>query len=68
MVKTNYKTMTPIKIPDICKPGLDTTLGYSGGMALYVADWDSVLMLFQPTNIELLAHNTVHYYKQIVQN
>lgn len=40
--------MTPIKIPDICKPGLDITLGYSGGMALYIADWHSFNYLFRP--------------------
>ena len=51
--------MTPIKIPDICKPGLDITLGYSGGMALYVADWQSVMYLFQLTNIPLLAYYTI---------
>jgi hypothetical protein len=51
--------MAPIKIPDICKPGLDITLGYSGGMALYVADWESVMYLFQLTNVPLLAYYTI---------
>ena len=51
--------MAPIKRPDICKPGLDITLGYSGGMALYVADWESVMYLFQLTNIPLLAYYTI---------
>lgn len=51
--------MTPIKIPDTCKPGLDTTLGYSGGMALYVIDWDSVMMLFDYTNVPYLAYITI---------
>jgi hypothetical protein len=48
-----------IKIPEICKPGLDTTLGYSGGMALYVANWQSVMYLFQITNVPLLAYYTI---------
>lgn len=48
--------MAHIKIPDSCKPGLDITLGYSGGMALYVADWESVLLLFEYTNIPYLAY------------
>lgn len=39
--------MTP-KIPDICKPDSTITLGYSGGMALYVAHWNSYLLLFEP--------------------
>ena len=51
--------MTPIKVPDNCKPGLDTTLGYSGGMALYVTDWESVLFLFEYTNIPYLAYITL---------
>jgi len=48
--------MTPIKVPDNCKPGLDTTLGYSGGMGLYVNNWESVMFLFQYTNIPLLVY------------
>lgn len=52
-------------IPDICKPGLDTTLGYSGGMALYVADWDSVLFLFTETNVPLFAYYTIEIEKQL---
>ncbi len=51
--------MAPIKIPEICKPGLDITLGYSGGMALYVANWKSVMYLFQITNVSLLAYYTI---------
>ncbi len=51
--------MTPIKIPDICKPGLDITLGYSGGMVLYVANWESVRYLFELTNVPLLAYYTI---------
>jgi hypothetical protein len=47
-----------IHIPDICKPGLDTTLGHSGGMVLYVADWESVMLIFQYTNIPLLVYYT----------
>lgn len=38
--------MTPIKIPETCKPGIGVLHGYTGGMALYVATWDSVLMLY----------------------
>lgn len=38
--------MTPIKIPDTCKPTSEILYGYSGGMALYVSNWRSVLMLF----------------------
>lgn len=38
--------MTPIKIPDTCKPDDTIRLGYSGGMALYVADWYSLELLF----------------------
>lgn len=48
-----------IKIPELCKPDQTIMLGYSGGMALYVADWESVLMLFQYANVPLLAYNTV---------
>lgn len=51
--------MTPIKIPETCKPGLDITLGYSGGMALYVANFESMMYLFQLTNIPLLAYYTI---------
>lgn len=43
--------MTPIKIPDTCKPGLDITLGYSGGMALYVANEEGFFYLFEYTNV-----------------
>lgn len=39
--------MLPIKIPEICKPSSDIIFGYSGGMGLYVANWDSVLTLFE---------------------
>lgn len=52
--------MTPIKIPDFIKPGADVTIGYSGGMALYVAHWESVLCLFEPTNVPLLAFVTIN--------
>lgn len=52
-------------IPDNCKPGLDTTLGYSGGMALYVADWESVLFLFEYTNVHLFAFYTIEIEKQL---
>lgn len=54
--------MTPIKIPDTCKPDSTITLGYSGGMALYVANWGSVLLVFNPTNVPQLAHNTINYH------
>lgn len=39
--------MSPIKVPDLCKPDQTIMLGYSGGMALYVVDWQSVLYLFE---------------------
>lgn len=55
----------PVYVPDICKPGLDTTLGYSGGMALYVADWESVLFLFEQTNAHLLAFYTIEIEKHL---
>lgn len=38
--------MTPIKIPDMLKPGIGIIHGYDGGMALYVANWKSVQMCF----------------------
>lgn len=51
--------MTPIKIPETCKPTSEVLYGYSGGMALYVAHWESVLLLFEPTNAPYLAYITV---------
>lgn len=39
--------MTPIKIPEILKPGIGIIHGYDGGMALYVANWKSVMMCFR---------------------
>lgn len=60
--------MTPIKIPDTCKPDSTIILGYSGGMALYVAHWESVLCLFEYTNVPLLAHNTIHHFKETIKN
>lgn len=57
--------MTPIKIPDTCKPGLDITLGYSGGMALYVANEESYSYLFMPTNVPLLAYITIQTSKRL---
>jgi len=53
--------MAPIKIPETCKPTSEIMYGYSGGMALYVADWDSVLMLFDYANIAYMAFNTLKY-------
>ncbi len=57
--------MAPIKIPDILKPDAGVMHGYTGGMGLYVVDWDSVCMLFQLTNISLLAYNVTEYYKHL---
>jgi len=51
--------MTPIKIPETCKPTSEIMYGYSGGMALYVANWESVLFLFEQTNVHLLAFYTI---------
>lgn len=51
--------MTPIKIPETCKPTSEIMYGYSGGMALYVAHWESVLLLYEYTNIPYLAYITV---------
>lgn len=51
--------MTPIKIPDTCKPDSTITLGYSGGMALYVANGGSFFHLFEYTNVPFLAHVTI---------
>jgi len=39
--------MTPINIPETLKPGIGVLHGYTGGMALYVGTWDSVLMLYR---------------------
>jgi len=35
-----------IHIPEPCKPTSEIMYGYSGGMGLYVADWNSVRYLF----------------------
>lgn len=51
--------MTPIKVPELLKPDVTIMYGYSGGMGLYVADWDSVLFLFQPTNVPKLSSTTI---------
>lgn len=39
--------MTPIKIPETLRPDVGVMHGYNGGMALYVADWKSVMMCFR---------------------
>ncbi len=39
--------MIPIKIPDTCKPTSEILYGYSGGMGLYIAHWESVELLFR---------------------
>jgi hypothetical protein len=57
--------MSPIKIPEAFIPDKTITLGYSGGMPLYVAHWESVLLLFEYTNVPLLAYNTTNYYKHL---
>jgi hypothetical protein len=48
-----------IQIPEACKPSSEILYGYSGGMALYVAHWESVMLLFEYTNIAYLAYVTV---------
>lgn len=53
--------MTPIKIPELCKPGIEVIQGYTGGMALYLAHWESVLCLYQPANISGLACLTLDF-------
>jgi hypothetical protein len=57
--------MTPIKIPDILKPDVGIMHGYTGGMGLYVVDWDSVQTLYELTNTQLLAYNVTEYYKHL---
>lgn len=53
--------MTPIKVPEICKPGIEVLHGYTGGMALYLAHWESVLCLYKPTNVIGLALLTLDF-------
>lgn len=53
--------MQPIKIPPIFLPDDTILKGYSGGMALYVAHWESVLLLYEPTNVPLLSSLTIEY-------
>jgi hypothetical protein len=57
--------MTPIKIPLAFIPDKIITLGYSGGMALYVANWESVLLFFEYTNVPQLAYETTNYHKYL---
>lgn len=57
--------MAPIKIPETCKPSSEILYGYSGGMALYVAHWESVLCLFQPTDIKFFAMATIIINKKL---
>lgn len=54
-----------IYVPEICKPTSEVMYGYSGGMALYVADWESVLFLFEYTNIHLLALYAIEIEKYL---
>lgn len=49
----------PIVIPDDCIPDSTIILGYSGGMALYVIDWHSVMFLFKLINIPKLAYTSI---------
>lgn len=48
--------MTPIIISAECIPDPTTILGYSGGMALYVANWHSLMYLFYPIRIVTVAY------------
>lgn len=53
--------MEPIKIPAIFLPDDTIKLGYPGGMALFVAHWESVLLLYEPTNVPRLSFMTIQY-------
>lgn len=57
--------MTPIIIPAECIPDPTIILGFSGGMPLYVAHWESLQLLFEGTNVAFLAYSTIHYYKHV---
>jgi hypothetical protein len=57
--------MSPIKIPETFKPDQTVTFGYSGGMALYVAHWESLLLLFEYTNVPRLAYETTYYHNYL---
>lgn len=35
-----------MKIPNTCKPDSATMFGYTGGMALYVANWSSLTKIY----------------------
>jgi len=53
--------MTPIKIPEILKPDAGIMHGYTGGMALYLADWESVLMIYSIAPIKVILTVTKYY-------
>ena len=36
-----------MQIPELCKPDQTIMLGYSGGMALYINNWASLLKLYK---------------------
>lgn len=55
----------PIYVPDGWKPDATIALGYSGGMALYVADEQSFMYLFEYTNVAYLAYITITISKLI---
>lgn len=46
-------------IPDACIPEPTVLFGYSGGMALYVANERSMLHLFEPVNVSFFAYITI---------
>lgn len=54
---------TPINVPECCKPDDTVILGYSGGMALYINDFHSLMYLFEYTNVAFLAYTTVTIQK-----
>lgn len=43
----------PIISPTL-KPDISVLHGYTGGMALYVANWNSATTLFRPVSIEFV--------------
>jgi len=57
--------MTPIKIPETLKPDDETILGLSGGMPIYLDDWEAVEVFFKPTNVAFFAYSIIHYSKYV---
>lgn len=50
--------MKSIKIPEACKPTADAMYGYSGGMALYIANCASFFYLFQIAHPLTIIHES----------